>query len=1712
MRNVQLPDTTPTIEGALAVIESESAVVFGRAERVAEACAVLRSHARLWLPPAPTAVVGRLARLLRARSGPLVQPVGELLLSLATEAGEPWDLLEVALAASDARVVSAALETLVAWVDRGSVDIDLAKAERFAAIVQSAEGPLARDETLEQIERVLRQVRWPAAPGDDPVLALYKRVGHEPLRRLAARVLDLSGTPPSERLAAEVLGEASARALGAYLVYTRARHVDLLDLARPDGSPGPLVESLRVAEQRTDPGLLRDVIAELGWRRVNLGLDVHPVVGVAVDGSLPFLLTPAEAVIFEGCRGARRVFEHLLIVAHGGTIADGDGRPGGSGPIDRFRTYNLAHAEVLADMLDAGPLTTERVHTILRRMDRIVADFVALFRDRTDEASVAERVYTDLKARVSSELEAAASGASLSPTLTRLVLMFEDPKSAGEVRTLHGLKRYLHQRGLNLGFGLLEAGRGTNRSVDVVIAGARRIVHVAKRIDYVDFEPAPDAGPSRERVPYPVSIVAQAFAQQLLNGETSLPSVKVFCYGNEVHYFVAFRNHPVFIRMDFSPPLGGGMIDLQYYGVSKYDLDSHPRVSLEGIRSMFERLDFEIHVENTRIHARYDKERALTLADLCDHAEMLFRLCPYLMDVDWIIGQLTLDEEARLRVGKGWAELFARWGVLPLGQLLTSDRLGIVVGQEPLAEGTAERRWSGDGPYVDRFTGRPSRQFIADLRAQLSRYNLAELVLIEREHEAGQIPLLQRVLQPLRRAVARGALVESETGLRPAPADCFERLHEAEVLARVLGADDERVGRAARLAHLAAALERTVNFETTGSLNGYDVQRAWLELRDETLALYVLRDHTDMIRLAVYGPEGTLSRRRARIDAPWRDTVSDDIGWLASHLRRSNFLPSWIDSPDQHDVDVADIRSAFAVPNPTAGRRPLPGEHALEGLRASPGRAVGPARLGLEGRQADHLDGGILVVPSLRPEDCRFLFNVSGVLCTGGSILSHAGLLAVEFGRPALIVRGRWERPGDGRTRFVYGRAEYEELERRVGEFVIVERRHVREHDAVLAEGDLLALDADEGTVRILGQDPTAIALHDGLYHLAQSNLRLSRATTDTEALFERGRRLRALHQLERLFVRLADPVLVHHAVRELLLGAGAAEVRSGGRDKARLIELLISSPTCAETAREAVARVGRGLAERFEAAVGDARRRIPVSDDPGEILGLRLSVVRFYGTLEAVLGLVQAAPADMLESAARAVGDIERATIGRLSAQRGALRDRVRRSVEQRAPMGDMRHVLAQLERLDDVLGVTGEDQAWRESAARQLATDDRRAMDEVSRRWILDPRDGGVELEPLVGWKTAFLAEIGRHGFGAHVPSWFVVTDRAFRAMLEAQAPAVEGRGLERNGTLREAILGVLRSADATLAQKAERIQRLWLAADLPADVAAAVSSAYRGLASEGAGSADLVPAGVTDEPGQPFVAVRSSAHQEDTDAAAHAGEFDTYLFVRGERSLVEHLKRAWSGLWTERAIHNRSALGLGDGMEGGGVLVQRMVWSRAAGVLQTTNVAEGLPHELVINVGLGLGEGVVSGLVAADHVVVSKEQPPASGNLRFRYITAEKRERMVFDTRAGHGTLRVPTLSHQRLRPVLEYVELVELVQVALNLEKALGQALDIEFAYEGPSLRILQVRRIPAWRAVWWESALRFPLESAVTARGRGAVPHASRAVPASDATLSRGDHR
>jgi pyruvate,water dikinase len=235
--------------------------------------------------------------------------------------------------------------------------------------------------------------------------------------------------------------------------------------------------------------------------------------------------------------------------------------------------------------------------------------------------------------------------------------------------------------------------------------------------------------------------------------------------------------------------------------------------------------------------------------------------------------------------------------------------------------------------------------------------------------------------------------------------------------------------------------------------------------------------------------------------------------------------------------------------------------------------------------------------------------------------------------------------------------------------------------------------------------------------------------------------------------------------------------------------------------------------------------------------------------------------------------------------------------------------------------------------------------------------------------------------------------------------------------------------------------------------------------------------------------YVAVRSSASDEDTERASRAGQFDTFLFVRGEASVLDHLKLAWSGLWTERALSSAPPLSAGLSPHCG-IVVQRMVQSRVSGVMQTVNAAESRPLEIVINVGLGLGEGIVSGAVEADLVIVRKADPRDLA-LRFRYLTADKRQRVIFDERFGQGTVRVDTLAHQRLRPALEYPELRELVEVALRVERAYGHPVDIEFGFEGADLRVLQVRPVPASLGVWHDTMERFPLnqDGSMTGVGR-----------------------
>jgi rifampicin phosphotransferase len=113
----------------------------------------------------------------------------------------------------------------------------------------------------------------------------------------------------------------------------------------------------------------------------------------------------------------------------------------------------------------------------------------------------------------------------------------------------------------------------------------------------------------------------------------------------------------------------------------------------------------------------------------------------------------------------------------------------------------------------------------------------------------------------------------------------------------------------------------------------------------------------------------------------------------------------------------------------------------------------------------------------------------------------------------------------------------------------------------------------------------------------------------------------------------------------------------------------------------------------------------------------------------------------------------------------------------------------------------------------------------------------------------------------------------------------------------------------------------------------------------------------------------AVRSSATAEDSPTTSFAGQHDTYLNVVGREAILEHVRRAWASLTTERAVAYRARSGIDDGTVQMAVVVQRMVAPRAAGVLFTADPLTSNRNVASVEAVRGLGEDLVSGAVNPD-----------------------------------------------------------------------------------------------------------------------------------------------
>ncbi|MCW8803072.1 MAG: PEP-utilizing enzyme [Ignavibacteriaceae bacterium] len=1459
----------------------------------------------------------------------------------------------------------------------------------------------------------------------------------EQSRKLAAKLLDIKGTPASEQTIKKLLGSEAAKTLSHYLAYTRASHQDLLYLIPELSKSPPILKSLQECQKICGENIIREVIAKLGWKLVNHGLSVKHYVGVSFDGSLPLYLSESEAILFEKSIKAVRNSDFYLFTARGGSPLETNKADEGSKPVALFRAYNLAHANLLKEILDVAPLTRQKVKNIIEQLDKIVDDFIKLFKSYTEECTILPEVYGKIKSKIVNELNTESSSLHLSSDVTRLVQMFEDPHTIGEVHTLHGLKRYLHQMGLELGFKLVDQSRSPNQSINLVLASSNKILSVIQNINFADFESRGEEEFSFSKIPYPIRVVTDGFERQLLHGQESFPSVNIFCYGNEVHYFVWFRNHPVFIRIDFSPPLQGGMIDLQYFGVSNFEIADHPNIYLDAIRYFLQHLEFDVKMDGTHIQARYDKERALDLSQLCERVEYLFCLVPYLMDLDWVIGSLNLGSDAKKKVAKAWAESFTRWAVVPINKLTTKDRLGILQDVLKTPEGEYELVWKGEDEYRDRFTIPISVKFFENIFDTLNILDLkTPKFSVENFNQIGQIQLEKKLLNYLREALVEGEIIETDEGFVRAPRDLFQRIHEAYWFSEIISLGGEDFESSVTLAKAIIPLEQTLKFKDTGTLESFKVQTSSLPLAGKNLTVYVLRDYKGIIRLGFFVCGNSLYQRRKNKNDSWKTNTNLSAIEFMSLLRYNNYNVAGSEpSSESIKEEVQKFHEELQLHKIPVLQPKTPGEKIVNALRASPGRATGRVLLGVEGRLPEDFNDNIFVAASVSPDENTILFHSAGIVATGGGILSHAGLIATQFNKPAIIISGKWKREEGGSFVLNYKTSEYQVEHKEAKGFNITIYYNLQEQEHQMRDGDLVVLDANEGSLQVLGQERDTIALFEELKSLGRTNENISRVDDVKELLVLRGKKLHIRYQIEKLLKRIADPSLVKYAVKEIMVGNFLVGDKSTPEEKAHLLTIILQNDKIGDLAESYLLQTAIEIENKFTNAYVTAEKNIPLAKYPFEVVIPRLEVLRVYKTMKDIFALLGVEHLLKIKTEMKEISDINEISIHRFKELRKNIVEKIQQYLEHIEKREFIRHLFRQLSRIELLLNTPEIEQEGIKKLRGDFKLEDEVICGKLANKFILKAGDGTLELFPLMGWKAANLAELEMLGGGGLVPPWFVISDKAFQITLETsikETVLISGVILHSGISLREAIDKIILRTDINNREKSLHIGNLWNMISLPEEIKKEVLEAYHQMEKQ-----FLTGSTGKEKESGLYVALRSSSCEEDAEIAARAGEFETYLFITGEDLLIEYLKKTWSGLWTERAIHNRSVLGNKEVGAKGGVIVQRIVWSRVSGVLQTINVAKGELKEIVINAGLGLGEGVVSGAVAADQIVVSKEGDLEKGPLQFNYVTTDKTEQVVFNKRAGFGTVLTSTLYHQRFRPALEYVELCELVSFAKHL---------------------------------------------------------------------------
>ncbi|NWK69230.1 phosphoenolpyruvate synthase [Bacillus paramycoides] len=295
------------------------------------------------------------------------------------------------------------------------------------------------------------------------------------------------------------------------------------------------------------------------------------------------------------------------------------------------------------------------------------------------------------------------------------------------------------------------------------------------------------------------------------------------------------------------------------------------------------------------------------------------------------------------------------------------------------------------------------------------------------------------------------------------------------------------------------------------------------------------------------------------------------------------------------------------------------------------------------------------------------------------------------------------------------------------------------------------------------------------------------------------------------------------------------------------------------------------------------------------------------------------------------------------------------------------------------------------------------------------------------LVGGKGLNLGELSKIQ-GIQVPEGFCVTTVGYEKAIEKN---------EELQTLLQQLTKLKMEERAQIGEISKKIRKTIMAVEITSDVEKAVTHYLSRFGDEYA------------------YAVRSSATAEDLPYASFAGQQDTYLNIIGKEAILQHVRKCWASLFTERAVMYRMQNGFEHSQVSICVVVQRMVFPEASGILFTADPITSNRKVLSIDASFGLGEALVSGLVSADNYKVKE------GEIVDKMIATKKLA--IYALKEGGTETKQIAPNQQKIQTLTEQ-QILQLAQIGRQIEAYFGCPQDIEWCLVADTFYIVQSRPI------------------------------------------------